>query len=344
MPRAERRIVVLAAHVAGGAPSASGPPPLACSPSPTDGGGAADDIDVGRVAYGFMASQEPRLQTLVTALTAIKALRRSDHGKYTLSPNAARYLVRSSKYYYGDYLRMQIGGQFYRLMGALPEIVRTGRAPDYTALFSDPSEAEIYTRAQHNGSLATAWQLCKIVDFSKVRSMLDIGGGSGAFSIVICRQQKGLTATVLELPEVCKTGRAFVETEPKDIASRIRFVPGSCLDAWPSELGDAHDVVLISYVSESVPAVALPGLYRASFDRLRPGGMVIVHSFMVDDSLDGPELGALWSLTHVSVNVGGLGLHPAVVERLLRDAGFGEVTKQEMIGGMTKVMFGRKPK
>ncbi len=42
-----------------------------------------------------------------------------------------------------------------------------------------------------------------------------------------------------------------------------------------------------------------------------------MHDFMVNDSLDGPELGALWALQHVTVNADGLGLCPAeVIKRL----------------------------
>mmetsp|Transcript_35453 Transcript_35453/g.89297 ORF Transcript_35453/g.89297 Transcript_35453/m.89297 type:complete len:383 (-) Transcript_35453:115-1263(-) len=334
------------------------------------------DIDVDHVAYGFMASQAlfggleiglfdhiashggpapievlnrltgveaPRLQTLVTALTAIKALRRTPEGSYVLSPNTAKFLVRSSKYFYGDYLRMQIGQQFYRHMGALPEVIKTGKAPDYAQLFSDPAEADLYTRAQHNGSLATAKQLCRLVDFKPMKSMLDIGGGSGAFSIVICRQHPQINATVLELPEVCKTGQGFVKAEPDEVAKRIKYTPGSCLDAWPSELGTNHDIVLISYVSESVPADAVLGMYTNAFARLRPGGVLIVHSFMVNDTLDGPELGALWSLQHVAVNADGVGLCPSIVEGLMRKAGFGEISHRDMIGGMTKMVIGKKP-
>jgi len=352
-----------------------GSPPRAIEVVVTASPEGDSDINVDRVAYGFMASQAlfsglevglfdhiagkqggamsieelqhltninaPRLQTLVTALTAIKALRRSKEG-YMLSPNCGRYLVRSSKYFYGDYLRMQIGQQFYRHMGALPDVMKTGKGPDYAQLFSDPAEADLYTRAQHNGSLAIAKQLCRKVDFKSMSTVLDIGGGSGAFSIVICRAHPQIKATVLEFPEVCKTGQGFVRAEPAQIADRIRYVPGSCLDAWQEELGAAHDVVLLSYVSESVPASAVPEMYKRSFARLRPGGLLIVHSFMVDDTLDGPELGALWSLQHVAVNAEGFGLHPSMVEGFMRDAGFRDVEHSEMIGGLTKLVIGKK--
>merc|ERR1711953_968715 len=103
------------------------------------------------------------------------------------------------------------------------------------------------------------------------------------------------------------------------------------------------DVVLISYVSESVPASAVPTMYTRAFERLKPGGLLIVHSFMVDDTLDGPELGALWSLQHIAVNAEGMGLCPAIVSDLMRAAGFHEVQSSEMIGGMTKLVIGKKP-
>jgi predicted O-methyltransferase YrrM len=333
------------------------------------------DIDIDRVAYGFMASQAlfsglelqifdiidgngapmtvellkescgvsaPRLQTLVTALTAIHALHKGPDG-YSLSTNTARYLVSSSKHFYGDYLRLQIGQQFYKHMTALPDIMQTGKAPNYEALFADTREADTYTRAQHNGSLATAGQLCRRVDFTGMRSLLDIGGGSGAFAITICRKHPELHAKILEFPEVCKTGEKFVAAEPRQVAQRITYIRGSCLDEWPAELGNGHDVVLMSYVSESVPAEAVPMIYKLAFERLRPGGMLIVHSFMVEDTLDGPELGALWSLQHVAVNADGLGLAPAIVTRMMQDAGFEAFKANDMIKGMTKVVIGKKP-
>jgi len=184
----------------------------------------SDDIDVDSVSYGFMASQAifcalevgvyeavagageggltadalktacsinaPRLQTLLTSLTAIKSLKRNAAtGAYTLSPNSARYLVQSSRQYYGDYLRYQMGRQFYHRMGALPDVMTTGEAPSYASWFSDPATAAMYTQAQHNGSVATAKYLVKKkLQLGSVTSMLDVGGGSGAFSYVIVKR------------------------------------------------------------------------------------------------------------------------------------------------------------
>jgi len=339
---------------------------------------AAEDIDIDSVAYGFMASQAlftglecgvfdaiaaaseggltlseiqkatsntaPRLQTLITSLVAIKALARDGAtGKYTVSPNTARFLVTSSKQYYGDYLRYQMGRQFYHRMGALPDVMTTGEAPSYASWFSDPEVAQTYTQAQHNGSVATAKYLIKKkLQLGGVSTMLDVGGGSGAFSYVFTGATPGLKSTVLELPEVCKTGEGIKATQTEDVQSRVNFVE---LDAtkpdWPVADG-AYEIVLMSYISGSVPAEIISALYANAYKALKPGGRLLVHDFMVNDSLDSPALGALWALQHVTVNADGLGLAPFEIIARMEDAGFVEAKTSEMIHGMTKLIVAHK--
>jgi len=340
---------------------------------------AADDIDVDGVAYGFMASQAlfaalelgvfdhiaaagdagmskdaimkacgvnaPRMQTLLTALTAVKSLQRGSDGMYKLSPNAATYLVQSSRHYYGDYLRYQIGRQFYHTMGTLPDTMTSGKAPSYASWFSDPEVAKTYTQAQHNGSMATAKYLIKKkIQLGNITSMLDVGGGSGAFSYVFVGATPGLESTVLELPEVCRTGEGIRASQPEDVQKRVKFVE---LDAtspnWPVSDG-VYDVVLMSYISGSVPEPVIKALYANAYKALKPGGRLLIHDFMVNDSLDGPALGALWGLQHVTVNADGLGLCPAEILARFETAGFNTAKSevQEMIHGMTKLVVGYK--
>lgn len=352
-------------------------PLLAAARRPLSTFEAVDDIDVDSVSYGFMASQAvfaglevglydkiaateggltidalksqcsidaPRMQTLVTSLTAIKSLKLdAATGKYTLSENSSRYLVQSSRQYYGDYLRYQMGRQFYHRMGALPDVMTTGEAPSYASWFSDPATAATYTQAQHNGSMATAKYLVKKkLQLGDVTSMLDVGGGSGAFSYVFVGATPGLKSTVLELPEVCKTGEGIKAQQPEDVQARVSFAE---LDAtspdWPVTDG-SFEIVLMSYISGSVPEAIIGALYKNAYKALKPGGRLLVHDFMVNDSLDGPALGALWALQHVTVNADGLGLCPANVISRMSDAGFVEAESMEMITGLTKLIVAHK--
>lgn len=285
----------------------------------------------------------PRMQTLLNALTAMHALRLAD-GRYTLSPNSAKHLLRSSRGYYGDYIRFQVGRQFAPRMAQLPTAFKAGESTldGYASWFSSPAEARMYTEAQHNGSTATAKAMLRSIDLSGAGALLDVGGGSGAFSYVFAAAYPGLNSTVLELPEVCRTGEAISAQQPADVHRRVSFVElDVTASAWPTP--DAEfDVVLMSYISGSIPEPALLELYRNAYVALRPGGLAIVHDFMVDDSLAGPKLAALWALQHVAVNPGGLGLSPSNVAAKLEHAGFAAVANAEMIGGMTKMITARK--
>jgi len=264
---------------------------------------------------------------------------------YTNSKNTSLFLVQSAKYYYGDYLRYQMGRQFYHRMGALPDVMTSGEAPSYASWFSDPATANTYTQAQHNGSVATAKYLVKKkLSLGGAQTMLDVGGGSGAFSYVFVDATPGLKSTVLELPEVCKTGEGIKATQTADVQARVNFEE---LDAtspnWP--VSDAvYDIVLMSYISGSVPEHIIGELYKNAFKALKPGGRLLVHDFMVNDSLDGPALGALWALQHVTVNASGLGLCPANIIERMEGAGFaaGKSESMEMIHGMTKLIVAHK--
>eukprot|EP00931_Biecheleriopsis_adriatica_P075762 TRINITY_DN49551_c0_g1_i1.p1 TRINITY_DN49551_c0_g1~~TRINITY_DN49551_c0_g1_i1.p1 ORF type:complete len:362 (-),score=57.42 TRINITY_DN49551_c0_g1_i1:116-1201(-) len=360
---ANRRVGTLARHLLPAASSAEAP----------------EDVDLDALAYGFMASQalfaalelgvfdklaaaaKPLtvdelatacglkarpLQTLLTALVSARCMRRNaTDGTYSNSPSVAKFMVTSSKAYYGDYFKLQIGRLFYARMGHLAAIMKGEEGLDYSTWFSDPAVASLYTSAQHNGSLATAKSLFKKMPLSGVSQMLDVGGGSGAFSMVAAHLEPGLQATVLELPEVCKEGRRLLQSEASaEVQPRVKFVE---LDAtspsWPVADGQ-YDTVLMSYLSGSVPEPVIGQLYVNAMKALAPGGRLIVHDFMVDDSKDGPALGAYWALQHVTVNPDGLGLSPDEVGSRMKAAGFQEIKAFDMIDRMTKVVVGHKGK
>src|SRR4029453_18912598 len=55
-------------------------------------------------------------------------------------------------------------------------------------------------------------------------ALLDIGGGSGAYDIELCRRNPNLRATVFDLPPVCKTATEKVGSA--GFGDRIEVTPG----------------------------------------------------------------------------------------------------------------------
>ena len=102
---------------------------------------------------------------------------------------------------------------------------------------------------------------------------------------------------------------------------RARVTPTRGRDS-PHTLGGPHPRLRVAPTRASsrgstprpsyqVPEAIISALYSNAYKALKPGGRLLVHDFMVDDSMDGPPLGALWALQHVTVNADGLGT-PAV--------------------------------
>ena len=133
-------------------------------------------------------------------------------------------------------------------------------------------------------------------------------------------------------------GKRFVAEE--GLEDRISFLPadGTIAD-WP----EGQDAVLMSYLFSGVSAEAIPELCAEAFQVLKPGGVVAVHDFMVNDDRTGPPLAALWQLQHMVYTPDGLGLTPYHVRTALETSGFEVEMADDLILGMTQVLVGRKP-
>lgn len=69
---------------------------------------------------------------------------------------------------------------------------------------SDPAEARLYTESQHSGSIGPAITLARKEQerLSNCKNLLDIGGGSGGFSITLAGKFPELSCVVMDFPEV----------------------------------------------------------------------------------------------------------------------------------------------
>ncbi|MEE4300161.1 MAG: methyltransferase [Pseudomonadales bacterium] len=274
--------------------------------------------------------------TLLTALTTIGLLE-YDGERWRNAPGAATFLVRGAPYDFGDYLRHQIDRQMYPLMGQLDAAllgVRDDAMIDsYAKWMADAEAAQLYSSSQHAGSLGPARTLLRRVDLAPVRHLLDVGGGTGAFSITAALTHPELEATVVDFPNVVALGRQYAEAA--GVADRVRFVAGDALDAeWPQGV----DALLFSYLFSSVPGDAIPGLVERAGAALVPGGRLLVHDFMVDDDRAGPRLAALWQLQHTAFNPEARSVTPAFVRARMDEAGFEDVRVETLIPGMTRLV------
>ncbi|WP_306043614.1 MULTISPECIES: methyltransferase family protein [unclassified Mameliella] len=284
---------------------------------------------------------EDRAMTLLTALAGM-GLVAVEEGRFSNAPAAEAFLVQGAKYDFSDYLRLQVGKQMYPLMeqleGALSGEMSDEDTASYADWFSDPEEAKLYSESQHAGSLGPARQLARSLDLSGKKKMLDVGGGTAAFDITLCQKNPDLTATVLEFPNVAALGRGYVEKA--GLSDRIAYLNGNALETpWP----EGQDVVLMSYLFSGVPGETHAGLIAQAFKVLNPGGVVLIHDFIVKEDRTGPGLAALWQLQHTAFTPEARSLDAGWLEGALAAAGFEEVSVGTMIPEMTMLAQAKKP-
>ena len=194
-----------------------------------------------------------RVTTLMTALTSIGLVDRKDEGEiYSNSPGAEAFLAKGAKYEFGDYLRYQIDKQMYPFLGQLNEVMDGSLDPaavdSYQHWMSDPDQASVYSEAQHAGSLGPGRTLARIVDLSDSKTLLDVGGGTGAMSIRLLEAYPKLIATIIDFPNVAEIGWSFISNA--GMVDRIRYIPANALVAeWPKN----QDAILMSYLFSGIP-------------------------------------------------------------------------------------------
>ena len=329
----------------------------------------SDRRELSTIAYGFMASKAlfaalsvdlfthveagrrtaaelsagtgvagNRMQTLLHALAALGLLVVDGSG-YRNAPACRRYLVRGAPGDFGDYFRLQVNGQIYPALVHLEDgLAGTGAAFDTLGgLLAEPARARRFIEAQHAGSRAAAQVLAGYLELADARTLLDVGGGSGAFSIALCERNPQLRATVLDFPAVIDIAREYRSAAAA--GDRIELVAGDAVHTeWPPD----QDVVLLSYLLSALGADELDTVLAKARDSLPPGGLLVVHDFMLDDDRPGPALAALWFLQYVAYRGDAVAFSAGELCGRLQAHGFLTPSCRYLIPDITKVLVSRR--
>ena len=277
---------------------------------------------------------EHRLSTLLAALTALGLIAHED-ARYSNSPAAARYLVRGARDYFGDYYRLQIDKQIYPAFERLGDGLNGRPGQSIYSLIEDPDEAAVFSIAQHQGSSGPAVLLSRAVDLVGARMLLDVGGGTGAMSIALCRRYE-LDATIIDFPTVIALAKQFVAEA--GLEDRIRLIAGDALEIeWPG----GFDVVLMSYLLSAVGETEINLVLQKAKAALRRGGRLVIHDFMLDADRNGPREAALWFLSYIASRADTISFSAEELSDRLSRQGFEVTSSGVLIPDITKFLVAR---
>jgi len=246
---------------------------------------------------GALEIHERPAEMLLTGCAALGLLEKRD-GRYHNSPLAEEFLVRGKPYYFGGMVQM-FDKRLYPAWDKLTEAIRTNQPTAWDpetkeSLFGseDALMQALFWEAMHSLSIFTARVLGEVVDFRSFQRLLDVGGGSGAFGIELCRRYHHLTATVYDLPFVAEV--AAKKVQEAGLYDRIETVGGDFFSD-PS-LPGGHDVILLSLILHDWSEEKGIEILRKCYEALPRSGAIIISELMVNDEKTGPAPAALMSL------------------------------------------------
>ena len=235
------------------------------------------------------------------ALVALKFLKRDGDGpeaKYSNTPETASFLNKKSPAYIGglpEMLNTRLFGFWNDLGTALKtgkpqnEIKHNGK-PIFEELYSDEVRLGEFLDAMTGFQAANFQQLAKGFDFSKYKSVGDVGGALALLSRIVAEHHQHLTFSSFDLPEVAPLAQKHIDAA--GMTKRIKVVKG---DFFKDDLPKA-DVITMGNILHDWNLEKKKILIKKAYDALPEGGAFIAIENLIDDARRENAFGLLMSL------------------------------------------------
>ena len=207
----------------------------------------------------------------------------------------------------------------YAAWGKLKDLVMTGKPVEKPELHlgADPERTRTFVLSMHYRALGIGQAVVPLLDFSGCKTILDVGGGPGTYSVLIARANPDARCTVLDLPEVAKIADELIEQQ--GMADRVKTLPGSYRDLTFPEGNDAVNFFGVLH-QESPESIA--ALFKKAYDSLNDGGVIHVMDMMTDYTHTRPKFSALFAVNMALTTEDGWVFSDAQIKGWLSDAGF----------------------
>lgn len=258
------------------------------------------------------------LLVLLRAGAALKLLSGDRKGRWHLAPRGAAFLtvpglepmVRHHHVLYRDLsdpLAFFRGQTETELAGFWPYVFGT-------LAQEDAGLAARYSRLMAESQVLVAEDTLRLVDLSKRRHLLDVGGGTGAFLAEVGRVHPGLKLSLFDMP-------AVLAGVPGALRDRLSLHPGSFRTDPLPRGADTISLIRVLYDHDDATVAALLAKVQAA---LPPGGMILVSEPMSGGDRPDPATDVYFAIYTLAMRTGRT-RSAADIGRLLGATGFTSV-------------------
>lgn len=260
-----------------------------------------------------LAGVDPRAcERLLNALCALGLVRKSK-GSFRNAKISRELLVQGRPRFLAG---LGHSARQWRSWGTLSDAVRCGTAVSVRPAGSDEKRRQGFIAAMHERASAQAPRIVGLLDLASVERSLDIGAGSGAYSLALARARKTLRATAFDLPEVLALTRGYVRRA--GLLRRFDFIAG---DFNRNGFGSGYDLVLLSAIVHMNDAGQNQRLIARAAAALNPGGQLVVQDFIMRPDRTRPAAGAFFALNMLVATARGDSYTASEIGSWMRAAG-----------------------
>jgi (2Fe-2S) ferredoxin/predicted O-methyltransferase YrrM len=286
---------------------------------------------------------------LLNALVALGLLTKSGD-EYKSTPESGRFFVQGSKDNHRNGL-LHTANIWHR-WSTLTEAVRRGtRVPieGEVGHKETPAWTRDFIAAMQRNAKDRAPLLVKALgtsvstssssstSTSDVRRILDLGGGSGAYSIAFARTYPNVQCVILDVPEVVPLTAEYVRQA--GVSAQVSLRAG---DMIRDDFGSDYDIIMLNAICHMFSEEQNRDIFRRAYQALAPGGRLVVQDFILNPDKSGPQHAALFSLNMLVETDSGASYNESEYSDWMRAAGFLEIRRINLPGPSSLILGSRK--
>ncbi|MEO5599401.1 MAG: methyltransferase [Cyclobacteriaceae bacterium] len=271
------------------------------------------------------------------ALTTFGFLNREgilETAKYSNNLNADFFLDKKKPSYIGGMLEM-MNNRLYKFWGNLEEALMTGLPQNevkygsgnlFEELYKSPERLSEFINAMSGIQMGNFMEFAQKFDFSKYKTLTDVGGSSGLLSLMVAKHQAHMSCTSFDLPPVERIAKNTIQHF--NLSDRVKTASG---DFFSGPIPKS-DIVVMGNILHDWDEENKIMLIKKAYEALPSGGAFVAIEGIIDDQRKENAFGLMMSLNMLIETGKGFDYTFADFNRWTKIAGFKSTSLVSLAG------------
>ena len=216
---------------------------------------------------------------------------------YSNSIDTETFLDKKKPSYIGGILEM-MNERLYGFWGNLEKGLQTGDPQNeattgenlFEVIYKDPERLKIFVHGMTGIQVGSFMAFAEKFDFSKYKSLVDVGGSSGMLSVVVAQHQPNISCVTFDLPSIESIANETIRKF--QLSDKVKAQSGDFFaDPFPT-----GDIIVMGNILHDWDEEQKLLLMKKAFEAINEGGAFVVLESIIDDNRKENVFGMMMSL------------------------------------------------